>query len=149
MYNSYIAIASTELAMLVDLVMLYPAGTYLTLNGVVIANNSYVSASDVGEGESAVLCHTNNIHCCTGPFRAGEWYLPDGTRVGILGNRQNPDFFYRNRGEGVVRLNQVGNPTTRGHFYCEVPDTNGVIQTLHLYICEFIIIATPRYQLGN
>ena len=99
-------------------------GVTLSLNGADIANNSYVNVHDIGDTEeNALLCQTDEINCCKSP-RAGEWYFQDGTTV-----KNNDDsmaasldnFFYRDRGDRVVRLKGVGNPHQRGLFWCEVP----------------------------
>ena len=81
-------------------------------------------ASDVGNNnDNALLCRTNETDCCGGENRTGEWYLPNGTVVGSFGdnggNIKN-DFFSRNRGQSVVRLNQYNSPSERGRFSCEL-----------------------------
>ena len=99
-----------------------------------------MDVDDIGEGNTAaLLCHTNKTNCCTnemGQTRAGEWYFPNGTSVGVEGASQ--DEFYRNRGTQVVRLNhRQGTPTERGRFRCEVPDSNNVMQTVYVNIGTF------------
>ena len=62
----------------------------------------------------------------------GEWYYPNTSMVRIEGTG---DSFYRNRGPSVVRLHRRYDammPT--GLFYCEVPDTNEVIQRIYIMI---------------
>jgi hypothetical protein len=111
-------------------------GVRLSLRGVPIANNSYVGVDDIGEGDDALLCHTNKPDCCHYIFnRAGEWYYPDGTRVGL---KYDYDEFYRNRGIGIVRLNhQQEIFTARGRFRCEVPDASSMNQILFVNIGMF------------
>ena len=110
------------------ILVLATGGVYLSLNEVVIANNSYVDADDIGEDNAALLCHTDKTDCCTnemGQERAGEWYYPSGTRVSTMGVSQ--DEFYRDRGTQVVRLNrQQGKIAERGLFLCKVPDADMV-----------------------
>ena len=94
-----------------------------------------MNVDDIGVEEAALLCHTNKTNCCGLPNRAGEWYFPNGTRVGIKGVSQ--DEFYRNRGPQVVRLNRrqgTLNFTDRGLFRCEVPDSRNVNQTVYVNI---------------
>ena len=116
---------------------------FLSLNGHFIANNSYVDVDDIGEDDDALLCHTDKPDCCN-PFlvygiRAGEWYYPNGSRVGIQGGYQ--DEFYRNRRAQVVRLNRrQGTFTARGLFRCEVPDASGIIQTVFVNIGMYTVI---------
>ena len=118
-------------------VLLATSGVYLSLKGAYLANNSYVDVDDIGEDESALICHTNKTDCC-GLNRAGEWYFPNGSRVQRWSwNRHYSEYFYRNRDERIVRLNRYGNsPLERGHFYCELPDANDVNKTLYVNICE-------------
>ena len=113
------------------------SGVYLSLKGVYLANNSYVDVDDIGEDENALICYTNKTSCCHRPYWVGEWLFPNGSNVQIVGWNQNSGasgFFYRNRGDRVVRLNRYGNPLETGHFYCQLPDANDVIQILHVNI---------------
>ena len=87
-----------------------------------------MDVDDIGEGNAALLCHTNKTDCCKNSMiRVGEWYYPNGTLVGIrkiMGTE-----FYRDRHTQVVRLNhRQGIFVLRGHFSCEVPDANDVNQ---------------------
>ena len=109
-------------------------GVTLSLNGKVIANDSFVNADDIGENDDALHCQTDKKSCCRyGVNRFGEWYFPNGTRVGMReGTRDN--YFYRNRGDKIVRLNRRHNPPERGQFHCEVPDADGVNQTVFVNI---------------
>ena len=116
----------------------------LSLKGVFIANNSYVFVRDIGEGDAAaLLCHTNKTDCCGYPYRLGEWYYPNGTKVNIEGFYPPESLFYRNRGQSVVRLNHRGSPSPRGRFRCEVPDANNNMQNvfINIGICNAILYA--------
>ena len=45
-----------------------------------------MDVDDIGENDTALLCHTNKTDCCRGPLdhnKAGEWYYPNGTEVEI------------------------------------------------------------------
>ena len=108
----------------------------MSLRGQSIANNSYVDVDDIGEDENALLCHTNKIDCCRYPNRAGEWYFPNGTRVGIVGG--SSDDFYRDRGTQIVRLNhRIGSFTARGLFRCEVLDASGTNRRIYVNIGKY------------
>ena len=90
----------------------------------------------IGENETALLCHTDKPDCCDKPNKAGEWYYPNGTIVGIKAESQ--DEFYRNRGTQVVRLNhRNGSFTERGLFQCEIPDSSNMNQTVYVHIGIF------------
>ena len=116
-------------------------GVRLSLKGASngIANNSYVDVNDIDEDSNALLCLTDKPTCCTNKdnqTRAGDWYYPNGALVDTMGKKP-PDEFYRDRGDRVVRLkHRQGrfSVTQRGRFRCIVPDSNGVNQTVFVYI---------------
>ena len=78
------------------------------------------------------------MDCCNGSKRAGNWYFPDMTLIESFTDNEKVamrrNFFYRNRGDRVVRLLIRRIPTERGLFYCQVPDTNNVNQTIYVNI---------------
>lgn len=99
----------------------FPAIGFL-LQGRLYGNNSIVTISDIGEGDNAFLCITNNNTCCNNALtgRKGEWYYPTGSAVRFEGSG---DDLYRNRGRSVVRLhhrNNTSSPT--GMYRCDIPD---------------------------
>ena len=116
------------------------AGVYLSLRGVVYANNSAIQITEIGETNTAMppppnsnnglQCITDRMPCCAAQSnRFGQWKFPNQTNVGISGTTAS---FYRNRGDdGTVNLNRLNNvvmPT--GLFCCEVPDAAGITQRL-------------------
>ena len=111
----------------------------MSLKGANIDNGSYVDADDIGEYDNALMCHTNRPDCCS-VNRAGEWYFPNRSYVPVVGHYDHnlgySDYFYRNRDDGVVRLNRHENPLAFGRFQCLVPDANGVTRTLIVQICK-------------
>ena len=115
---------------------------YLSLNGVTIRNDGYILASAIGEGGSGLLCITDRSGCCrsSNGSAQGHWYFPDppGDQVLIRGERTE-DFFYKNRDDGIVRLNRVGDPSERGRFRCEIPNAAGVTVTLYVNIGEWFV----------
>ena len=59
-------------------------GAYFELNRKVYPNNSSIPLIDIGKGDSALLCNTDNKECCgTPPNRLGEFYYPNGFPVQI------------------------------------------------------------------
>ena len=103
------------------------------LNGKTYQNNSLVALKDIGEGNSALLCLTNNTMCCgrdqvPGRGILGDWYYPNGTEVVNLGEWWE---FYRNRGQSVVRLHRRRGGVP-GIYRCAIPDAAGVDQTLYI-----------------
>ena len=121
------------------------SGVYLSLYGVTIPNDGYVLASYIGFDSSGLYCITDRSDCCrsfdaTDGVAQGHWYRPDGTQVGSFTQEKDNDptsnFFSRNRGAGVVRLNRVGDPPERGRFRCEVSNAAGVNVTVYVNIGE-------------
>ena len=92
------------------------------------------------------MCVTDLVDCCESSA-LGNWYYPDGRTV--LYNTVGATF-QRNRGQnyvinnqqfyGSVRLWCRYTPPERGLFHCELPDANGIYQTLYVNICEFPMI---------
>ena len=113
------------------------AGVYLSLRGVVYANNSAIHITEIGEtytmSNTGLQCITDRMPCCgTQPNRFGDWFFPDRIAT-VPGPQQSPITFYRTRGDdGTVNLNRLNTnvliPT--GLFCCEVPDAAGDTQPL-------------------
>ena len=117
---------------------------FLTLGGLHIPTGSNILIGEVGEGDDgALLCITDLTMCCRsddtgGGSSLGEWRYPDGSFVPISDSGQS---FYRDRGTGIVRLNQRNatmSPT--GQFCCEVPDATFTNVITCINIGEQIII---------
>ena len=108
----------------------FPSGTgdvWFSLNGTTYQNNSCVALEDIGEGDDALLCVTNQTACCK--YSAlGNWFLPSGARV--LAKHIWSDFF-RSRDQMVVRLNRRRGGE-EGIYRCKIPDSTNVIQTLYI-----------------
>ena len=102
---------------------------YLSLNGEVIPNYGYVNISDIGSSDTtALLCHTNKpAHY--GGNSGGDWFAPDGTRVGGIGSTDVPGF-ERNRGPTVVRLRRrtSGSAPDEGIYQCRINDATDASQ---------------------
>jgi hypothetical protein len=88
--------------------------------------------SDIGENERALQCRTNKPGCCK-PHATGEFFYPNG--VTVPKRKLNPEF-YRDRGEGVVRLNRgaisgfegESTPPPEGMYCCQVLDACDDVQ---------------------
>ena len=91
---------------------------------------------DIGEGDGALLCITNQTACCSsnyaGGLALGNWFFPNGTRVPSKGN--NWDFF-RARDQMVVRMNRRRGGV-EGIYRCEIPDAMNVTQTIYIGVCS-------------
>ena len=96
---------------------------------------------DIGEGDDALLCMTNQTACCHHHIvgmrhSMGNWFFPNGTRVpGRIVNATSGEMwgFYRDRGQMAVHLNHRRGGV-EGIYHCEIPDTFGFIQTLYITV---------------
>ena len=121
----------------------------LSLNDQPIANNSIVVLQNIGEGDAdALLCTTDSSACCTHALGlAGEWFYPDGRMVPTMGVGEP---YYRNRGSSLIRLNRRSNQGLSvmytGVYCCQIPDQNGMTQTLCVgaYLTESEGESVPR-----
>ena len=112
----------------------------LSLRGITLYNNSHVNVNDIGgdTDREALLCHTENIDCCTGVRALGEWLYPNGSAVNSVAeidsnhelNRSNINQFLASWSQSSLRLFHVGVPTERGCFCCVIPDGLGLDQTM-------------------
>ena len=113
-------------------VMTHYLGTgdiWFTLRNTTYQNNSIVILEDIGEGDDALLCKTNQIACCrpqNTSFRV-NWFFPTGTRV----PSHNVWNIYRTRGQMVVRLHRREGGV-EGMYRCEIPDAMNVTQTIYI-----------------
>ena len=99
-------------------------------NRAVLKNNSILFHGFIGEGQDDSLrCVTNSSECCSN--EQGNWYDERGDEVheGSDGNSDQ----YVTRGQGVVYLNCRGEGSP-GLWRCDVPDSNGVQQSLYIYL---------------
>ena len=129
--------------MILICIHVYSTGVYLSLKGIVYANNSVISVTEIGEtrnSNNGLQCVTDKIPCCQTGLKAGEWYLPNGSLIPEQGSHT---LFYINRDDdGTVNLGHVNNSdvaSPSGLFCCELPDANDLKQTLCAIISELSI----------
>ena len=97
------------------------------MKGNIIPNHGYVDTSDIGStDDTALLCNTVYDY-------GGNWFAPDGTRVGGPGSADVPGFS-RNRGLMVVRLlrNAATDPAAEGIYHCSIRDADGNFRTANV-----------------
>ena len=101
-----------------------------SLNGTTYQNNSIVSLEDIGEGDDALLCLTDQTACCRPPYTnaTGNWFFPNETRVPSSGSEWD---FHRTRAQSKVRLHRRRGGVL-GIYRCDIPDTAGVDQKLYI-----------------
>ena len=107
---------------------------WFSLNGTTYQNNSIVTLEDIGEGDDALFCITNQTACCRPPYTGvvgpalGNWFFPNRSRV-PSGNAN--DDFYRTRGQMMVRLHHRRGGV-EGIYRCEIPDGMNVTQAIYI-----------------
>ena len=113
----------------------FSGGVWFSLKDKTYQNNSNVILEDIGEGDDALLCMTNQTACCRRPYTnginrtaLGNWYFPNGTRVPSSGVQWD---FHRTRGHMVVHL-QRRRGGAEGVYNCQIPDILGIFQTIHI-----------------
>ena len=90
-----------------------------------------MTLEDIGEGDDALLCHTDQPACCRRPHTEsaiGNWFFPNKTRVPSSGNQWD---FHRTRGQMVVTL-QRRRGGDNGVYRCEIPDERNAVQTVYI-----------------
>ena len=143
----------------------FAVGVSLKFRGVTIPSDSFVDLDDImytapssadlpsnsNPRDEALLCVTDLVDCCVSPRTVrGDWYFPDGHRVGF-DTAWNSAAFQANRGPneiingrqfyGSVRLyRKYSGPPERGRFRCELPSAAdpSVSHTLYANIGKII-----------
>ena len=100
-------------------------------NITIVTNNSELALTTIGEGVSALSCHTELTTCCrdqdnpTGEA-LGDWVGPDGNSL----PETSDEGFYVTRNMSFVSLNLVeGSSVSAGSYCCQVPRSGGGIST--------------------
>ena len=125
--------------MIVVVYNLLCVGTYLSLNGSIIKNDSTTSINVIqtSVNGSHLVCTSDRMPCCRDPPQYGEWYFPNGSQV--LHKQEGAVAFHRNRdNDGNVNLFRVRDDITSptGRFCCEIEDATHTNQTLCVNICN-------------
>ena len=109
---------------------------HFEFRGNVLVNNSFVvrggqgDPKRIGEGHNDSLhCVTDNSDCCTNG--QGNWY--DETGEVQQGSDENTTL-YVTRGDGVIYLNRKNKGGSSGMWRCDIPDSNGVQQSIFIYL---------------
>ena len=109
---------------------------WFSLRNTTYQNNSIVFLEDIGKGDDALLCRTNQTACCRPPYTGvngsalGNWFFPNGTRAPSAGGQWD---IYRTRGQMVVCMHRRRGGV-EGIYRCEIPDTLGFTQTLYIRV---------------
>ena len=115
-------------------------GVWFSLRGKTYQNNSVVILEDIGVGDDALLCLTDQTACCRKTSTdalgsaIGNWFFPNGTRVpsSIVNTKNDEEWdMYITRGQSVVRLHRREGGED-GVYHCELPDATNVIQIMYI-----------------
>ncbi len=107
-----------------------PAVIVLSTGGTVYTNNTDLLPADIGEGVSALSCHTELTTCCrdqdnpTGEA-LGDWIGPDRNSVSEISD----EGFYVTRERNSITINYRSNTcsTVMGGLYCcRIPRAGGI-----------------------
>ena len=119
----------------------------------ILTNNSTVTITDIGEGASALTCHTELATCCREQDNPsggalGEWIGPDSNQISESSNTSG---FYITRQQSSIILNHGGSSTVGGQYCCVMPRTGGemtfcvdvqmtskLIRAMHIYYFKCI-----------
>ena len=106
-----------------------------TFKGATLSNNSLVTSDDIGEGDDALRCMTDNTSCCRRPYTQnlgqsalGNWFFPNGTRVPSSGMQWD---FHRTRAQSKVLLHRRRGGVN-GVYHCAIHDTMNVTQSIYI-----------------
>ena len=109
----------------------FPGDIRFSLKGSTYQNNSFVFLEDIGEGDNALLCITNQTACCRPGGMGtvlGNWFFPNGTKVPSVANNFT---LGRTRGHMMVSLHRRRGGE-EGVYRCEIPDAMNVTQTIYI-----------------
>ena len=98
-----------------------------------------------------LLCTTSYQQCCQ---NRGQWHYPNGT---VVPTSQSGTLLFTSRnGQGILGLQprtnfQATYPGVDGVYKCQIPDENGIIQTLSAWIysgplCKFSALLHLHYK---
>ena len=103
---------------------------WLQWKGRMIANNSYISSTNITDGECALKCLTNYSNI------SQQWTWTDEKGVAFQQEDDGKTCLYATKGPGVISLNHRRNCTTPklGLWRCNVPTLDGEIQNHFIFI---------------
>ena len=91
------------------------------------SNNTLITVNNT---ERALFCSTDREDCCTDEFNmAGNWFLPNGSKILSTDTHQLLHITLGNRTVGLDIMNSLELPT--GIYYCEMMDKNNVTHYLY------------------
>ena len=107
------------------------SGVYLNLTDTIIPNHGYVMISDIGSTDNTALLCITNRPAPSGGNSGGDWFAPDGDKVGGIGITTVPGF-ERNRAPMILRLRRNDGTPEEGIYHCVVDDADNIPQTVYV-----------------
>ena len=111
------------------------AGVYISTNGQVLANNSYIIDTKPEVSSAALVCHTDKPDCCL-TSNEGEWYSieSDGSITVIFSKELN----VTRSDQGTISISHITDsiPTITGTLCCNIPNASGENQTLCIHFSQ-------------
>ena len=97
----------------------------LSIGDTILTSNSVISVTDIGEGVSALTCHTELTACCREQDNPsggalGEWIGPDSNQIPESSTTSG---FYVSRQQFFISLNRGSNGNFGGQYCCVIPRT--------------------------
>ena len=120
-------LASLSVVIVVAYCQSYPR---FELRGENLFNNSYIGRNQIGIGNNALKCVTNNTNCCSSPA-VGNWTDETSGRA-VHQGASGATAIYVTRGDGVVSYNRITGGSS-GMWRCDIPDSSGVMQSIYIY----------------
>ncbi len=106
-------------------------GLGFLLTGSLYSTNSAIDLASIGVDGNALRCLTPLTLCCS-TSSLGDWRYPDRTFVHGISDGGS---ISRSRGPSSVILHRTNNAMSPiGVYTCEIPDTNGTIKQLDVYL---------------
>ncbi len=133
-------------------------GLGFLLTGSLSSTNSAIDLASIGADRNALRCLTPLTLCCrgsdTGTSSLGSWRYPDRSLVLSKSGGGN---ISRTRGPSSVILHRTNNAMSpTGVYTCEIPDDNGTITQLDVYLYvgqipgQFVVTTTVvRVRVAN
>ena len=93
---------------------------YVSFNGMVLANHSYVNLLLVNDTESgSVQCHTDLDTCCRPAqgIHRGDWFFPNGSVLGFI---SSDDDIVEYRAPQSVDIQRRNNGSASGIYHCSI-----------------------------
>ena len=107
-----------------------------SIRGITYQNNSLVTLEDIGEGDDALLCLTDQTACCRHPYTRemgtaiGNWSFPNRTTVPSDIIRCKVGFLQYLRWNGDIHGPYRRGGVT-GIYSCMIPDAMNVSQSVY------------------